>query len=628
MPSLDESVKTSLKENRFKKKAGEYAKVCLNIQNILSRRRKLPFFTALAFILLGSGLGEMSQHYGTWAAWHEGAEPKGASEFLDMQVVEGDFPTAEPELSHKASEVPGWKKLEESASDAASGEKAADNPAPDRLNLAYLYPEDVDTEDALNSCAGLVFQELSALDSKWLAELYELAGTKPARMAAQLGKGADAVMGAYNPKDDSHDPKKPDTWKINDWKQIHVSFVDGNGKKASSFSNAREILAMASVYTYYDDPADAEAFEDYAKQLWKASHSYSVGMGERYYCDGCMDEEDKEEDGTAAAENQEVQKAQETTGQGEIGTDRQGEPTGPASASDIPVPLPDAKETGANGTEEIMESFGETEEALGIGEAVQSALEALSSDRESALMPGDCPGHIDLYIRVRLLGLEGKNNLYAKDKQGNQGKEGPQSIWEGWTEEKRSYVDTIYRQDWFKDYGIDLSEISFGTSLSQQQIKEYMDKLPGNLSQTRKNIISFALSSIGKVPYYWGGKASCAGYEGNDFGSFVPADTKGRVLKGLDCSGWIHWVYWSAAGKKLNAASTSGLIHCGKEIRRSELKPGDIVVHTGEDAHVVMFLSWAANGQMNVIHESSGPINNVTVTTMDAPWPYYRKLVE
>ena len=100
------------------------------------------------------------------------------------------------------------------------------------------------------------------------------------------------------------------------------------------------------------------------------------------------------------------------------------------------------------------------------------------------------------------------------------------------------------------------------------------------------------------------------------------------MLKGLDCSGWIHWVYWSAAGKKLNATSTSGLIHCGKEIRRSELKPGDIVVHTGEDAHVVMFLSWAANGQMNVIHESSGSINNVTVTTMDAPWPYYRKLVE
>ena len=54
-------------------------------------------------------------------------------------------------------------------------------------------------------------------------------------MAAQLGKGADAVMGAYNPKDDSHDPKKPDTWKINDWKQIHVSFVDGNGKRLPAF---------------------------------------------------------------------------------------------------------------------------------------------------------------------------------------------------------------------------------------------------------------------------------------------------------------------------------------------------------------------------------------------------------
>ena len=87
-------------------------------------------------------------------------------------------------------------------------------------------------------------------------------------------------------------------------------------------------------------------------------------------------------------------------------------------------------------------------------------------------------------------------------------------------------------------------------------------------------------------------------------------------------------MYWSVTGERLEGSSTSGLILCGEKISRSELKPGDIIVRTGTNAHVVMFLSWSANGQMNVIHESSASVNNVTIKTMDAAWPYYRRLVD
>ena len=31
---------------------------------------------------------------------------------------------------------------------------------------------------------------------------------------------------------------------------------------------------------------------------------------------------------------------------------------------------------------------------------------------------------------------------------------------------------------------------------------------------------------------------------------------------------------------------------------------------------------------MKVVHESSGSVNNVTVSTMQASWPYYRKLID
>ena len=99
-------------------------------------------------------------------------------------------------------------------------------------------------------------------------------------------------------------------------------------------------------------------------------------------------------------------------------------------------------------------------------------------------------------------------------------------------------------------------------------------------------------------------------------------------MKGLDCSGWISWIYWSALGKRLPAESTDGLAGCGAAVAREELKPGDIIVRLGEEGHVVMFLAWESDHKMKVVHESSGSVNNVTISTMQADWPYYRKLID
>ena len=90
----------------------------------------------------------------------------------------------------------------------------------------------------------------------------------------------------------------------------------------------------------------------------------------------------------------------------------------------------------------------------------------------------------------------------------------------------------------------------------------------------------------------------------------------------------INWVYWSVTGNRLPYESTAGLAACGTPISRSELQPGDIVLHTGTDAHVIMFLRWTADGKIQCIHESSGPVNNVCVSVRDANWPYYRRLIE
>ena len=68
--------------------------------------------------------------------------------------------------------------------------------------------------------------------------------------------------------------------------------------------------------------------------------------------------------------------------------------------------------------------------------------------------------------------------------------------------------------------------------------------LESALSQTAGNrniIINVAASLIGQVPYQWGGKAARAGYDS----TWWTFDDSG-VQKGLDCSGFVQWVYMSA----------------------------------------------------------------------------------
>lgn len=249
-----------------------------------------------------------------------------------------------------------------------------------------------------------------------------------------------------------------------------------------------------------------------------------------------------------------------------------------------------------------------------------------------------CPGHVDLYVKVTIYGFEDAKGLRtvalsADDQDENEATKSLDAAlarngWNGWTEEQMGYVQKLISQDWFKTYGLSISTINPKQPLTEEEISKYLSSLPDDISDERKAVIKFALSSVGKIPYYWGGKASAASYEKNGFGRVIEADYKGRVLRGLDCSGWVQWVYWSAIGNRLNgASSTATLIGEGQKIKRSELQPGDIIVRVGADSHVVMFLQWAGNGNMIVIHENSGA-NNVSVSEVTANYPYYRKLIQ
>lgn len=734
--------------------------------------------TVVCFIGIGVGLGNISERYGQAKEQEAKALAALAAEWetethQDAALSE-TYGMRERMLAVYKEEAP--QKLE----------KPPYEPAPDKLNLAYYYPEDAESEEIIHSYAGQVFQELMVMDLDWLADLYELSDISPQKMASRLGKGQKAVMGGYNPRDKAHKANNPSSWVIHDWKKIHVNFIDGDGRAIDGFSNVQDILSMASVYTYFNGMMDVDAFAEYSRQLWKDSHNYSLSMGDLYYCSGCLNKTEEElvreaeadelaanasisEASSDQASAAETVPAQKTAGYGTANAKKLPNKTDKTADSQI---ISGSQETSAGGntaggweaisgsqetsaggntaieweasagqegdngqetvaadgqmpdiqnfinntqmpaendlntamqetqTDHKMAASGNAK-AAGSGKAsksktavntadfpasasdslhlsepsepvteaqTDSASDALTEERKTArriTTQYDCPGHVDLYIRVKIIGLKEKKGLFsiakkaenaakvkleehakatdmtekeasettdAKEKKASETTDAKEkeavTEWEGWTEETIAYVNKISNQDWFDDYGLSISSISLSNPLSDQEINAYMNQLPPDTSVTRRNIIHFALSSVGRVPYYWGGKAAAPGYEGNNFGALVPSDNKGRILRGLDCSGWINWVYWSATGKRLAGESTSSLCLCGTKISRSELKPGDIIVRTGTGAHVVMFLSWNANGQMNVIHESSASVNNVSIKTMDAPWPYYRKLVE
>lgn len=536
-------------------------------------------------------------------------------------------------------------------------------PAPDELNLAHYFPEGEDTGDLMKSYAEKAFIELMTQDQIWLEKIYDYADIAPEKLTSRIGKPKSAVLGNYNPKDEQHNPEDPNTWTINSFRDMQIRVFDGDHKPVSLYSNVIEIMSMANVYTYYKGVNDYDLFTAYCRALWDKSHSYSISMSDIEYCDGCLTEEDERKPLEIEAETEETAKSpgesipietdkentskgdelsSEETIQKEITTsseyaETEAENALPSSSSAetsavILAGNADASKASNAETIETIEDFAETAQTQTPPEEKEPLdpnPEATPSNyKEYSPKSEQCPGHIDLIVQIQIRGMKEKNGLFKVDSYGNDNDNYEENGWQGWNQESMDAAKQLSSQDWYKKYKMTVSMISSGNPLTIAEIEEYMNSLPDTTSQVRRNLIHFALSSVGKVPYYWGGKPSAPNYSRNAFGSLVAPDNKGRVLKGLDCSGWISWVYWSVTGKRLSHESTSGLALCGSPVNRSSLQPGDIILRTGENAHVIMFLGWTEDGKIRCIHESSGDVNNVMVSVRDANWPYYRNLID
>lgn len=535
------------------------------------------------------------------------------------------------------------------------------------LNLAYLYEDGADSTDPADSYAGRLYDLLALKDASWISGLYDLYNYTPQQLAALLGLPETAVTSPSG--------------IIPEFRNISVHFVNSEQQETGSTSNAREIISIINTLHYFGILKDMKTMEDCADKLWNASHKYSVRIGGIYYCDGsCLDEaadgqRDAEEFGTEAAGAQTagVEPADaviagseaagaEAVGAAVAGSEAAGGETAGAvvagsqiaGAEAVEAAVAGSETTGAEAVEAVAgaETVGtaaagtEAVESGAAGGEPVSSMAASAAEAETAAVasfsdassigsgvsdtgPADgsqtCPGHVDCTVLAVVKGTAEADSLFQAADTLEAVKA---SGWTGWNADTRNMAGALLAQDWSQEYGLYTVDYPVKGLLNSQEIELYMSLVPEDASRQRKDFVRYALTSVGKIPYYWGGKPSAPGYTGNGFGSLTVPDEDGRLLKGLDCSGWINWVYWSVTGKGLGAQSTGTLLGCGSPVARDELLPGDICIRFNPMAHVVIFLGWTAEGNMLCIQETTGNSNNVEVGTVTSNWESYRRILE
>ena len=197
-----------------------------------------------------------------------------------------------------------------------------------------------------------------------------------------------------------------------------------------------------------------------------------------------------------------------------------------------------------------------------------------------------------------------------------------------WEADEIEWCNSLYDTDWFDSYGIDpMGGFGFIVegSYSPEEIAALLENL--DVDDTKRSIVNNAISLVGKVPYYWGGKPTEFGVypfsttAGGKVGSTVKPDEKGRTLAGVDCYGFVQYCYNSTVSGLLPTSTTKGMIDQNglglRAISAKDLSPGDIGVFykNGSGGHIGIFYGYDDNGSALWIHCTGMPRNNVVLST-------------
>ena len=157
-------------------------------------------------------------------------------------------------------------------------------------------------------------------------------------------------------------------------------------------------------------------------------------------------------------------------------------------------------------------------------------------------------------------------------------------------------------------------------ALGPEEIAEILEKLPADLSEERKEVVLTAYQLLGKVHYFWGGKSLVLGWDSR-WGIPMTVTAAGSLSTGtvrpfgLDCSGFVDWVFYNQSGGSYvigHGGGASAQHGACIPIPWTDAQPGDLVFYP-DDVHVGIVCGFDADGGILIIHCASD-YDNVVVT--------------
>lgn len=142
--------------------------------------------------------------------------------------------------------------------------------------------------------------------------------------------------------------------------------------------------------------------------------------------------------------------------------------------------------------------------------------------------------------------------------------------------------------------------------------------LPDDLSPERRAIVETACSLVGKVNYFWGGKSLVLGWD-SQWGMLRKVTADGNSTTGtfrpygLDCSGFVDWVFNNALDYSIGHGGGATIQHAYcTDIPWDEAQIGDLIFYP-DDRHIGIVAGWDKNGDILIVHCASS-YNNVVIT--------------
>ena len=184
----------------------------------------------------------------------------------------------------------------------------------------------------------------------------------------------------------------------------------------------------------------------------------------------------------------------------------------------------------------------------------------------------------------------------------------------GFTDFQNEALDTLLSP------AVNLAQLISSVTIDDAAALELLESLPADLSPERRAVVQQALSLVGKVNYFWGGKSLVLGWDSR-WGQLTKVWAAGSPSTGtyrpygLDCSGFVDWVFYNVSGGSYVIGQGGGVVSQHRNCSQTswgDAKPGDLVFYP-DDSHIGIVGKRDSEGRLWIIHCASGR-NNVVIT--------------